>query len=225
MNSHLTAASLAAVALILSACGAGGGTGKSPEVPVFHASPDAPPVDVIVNGTVVAAGADHPVGSGFLRVPRSTQVQIEAILPGDDAVVVDERLTLDRRTEYTAIAVGDVDAPISALVVANPSNVAVPAGSFRARVVHVAPDAPPVDVYVTAFGADLSQSTPINPAPLAYQGSTDQLDVPAGDYQIRVTVAGDPTAVVYDSGEIPLAAGVDLLIAAVENTGLGATPI
>lgn len=224
MNRILATAFFAVIALSLAACG-GGGSKKPPELRVFHASPDAPAVNVIVNGDVVAAGVDYTVGSGFLRVPTTTRVQIEAVLPGDDAIVIDETLTLDRRTEYTAIAVGDVTAPISALVVANPSNVALPAGSFRAQVVHVAPDAPAVDVYVTAPGADLNASAPINPAPLAYQDATDQLDVPAGNYQIRVTVAGLPDDVVYDSGEVPLTAGLDLLIAAVENTGPGTTPI
>lgn len=214
----------------MAGCGGSGGIGNPPELRVFHASPDAPPVNVIVNGSEVASNVDHPVRSGLLQVARSTQVDIEAILPGDDAIMIDESLTLDRRTEYTAIAVGDVAAPISALVVANPSSVAIPAGKFRAQVVHVAPDAPPVDVYVTTFDADLAAAKPINQvvdplAPLAYQGSTAQLDVPAGDYQIRVTVAGDPAAVVYDSGEITLAAGVDLLIAAVGNTSPGTRPI
>lgn len=230
MNKLSASASLVAVALLAAGCGGSGGGGKPPQLRVFHASPDAPPVNVIVNGAEVASDVDYTVGSGFFQVPRSTQVQIEAILPGDDVIVIDESLTLDKRTEYTAIAVGDVAAPISALVVANPGNVAIAAGNFRAQVVHVAPDAPPVDVYVTAFDADLAASTPINQVvpplgPLVYQDSTDRLEVPAGDYQVRVTLAGDPVAVVYDSGEITLAAGVDLLIAAVENTGPGTRPI
>ena len=230
MDRFLGTVSLASLALFVAGCGGSGGSGKPPELRVFHASPDAPPVNVIVNGTEVASDVDYTVGSGFLQVPRSTQVQIEAILPGDDAIVIDENLTLDNRTEYTAIAVGDVAAPISAPVVANPSNVAIPAGNFRAQVVHVAPDAPPVDVYVTTFDADLTAATPINEVveplgPLTYQGSTAQLEVAAGNYQIRVTAAGDPAAVVYDSGEITLAAGIDLLIAAVANTGPGTRPI
>jgi hypothetical protein len=40
-----------------------------------------------------------------------------------------------------------------------------------------------------------------------------------------VTAAGNPGAVVYDSGTVALAAGADLLIAAIENTGPGAAPI
>ena len=40
-----------------------------------------------------------------------------------------------------------------------------------------------------------------------------------------MTAAGNPGAVVYDSGTVALAAGADLLIAAIENTGPGVTPV
>lgn len=47
----------------------------------------------------------------------------------------------------------------------------------------------------------------------------------AGDYQIRVTVAGDPSAVAFDSGTITLTDGANLLVTAVENTTAGAAPV
>lgn len=53
-----------------------------------------------------------------------------------------------------------------------------------------------------------------------------QLEVPEGDYQIRITVDGDATLTpVYDSGEISLAAGADLMIVAIENTGPGTSAV
>ena len=42
-------------------------------------------------------------------------------------------------------------------------------------------------------------------------------EVPAGDYQIRVTPAGDPATVVYDSGTVTLVAGDDFVVTAVPN--------
>jgi hypothetical protein len=51
------------------------------------------------------------------------------------------------------------------------------------------------------------------------------IQVPAGDYQIRVTLPNDPGTVVFDSGTITLQDGNDLLVAAVENTTTGSAPI
>ena len=162
---------------------------------------------------------------GFRAVTERSRVQVEAIIPSGNAIVIDETLDLDFSTDYTVIAVGDVAAPIAPLVIANPTGEPIAQGSFRAQVVHAAPDAPAVDVFVTAPGADLATSTPINAAPLAYQQSTDRIQAPAGDYQVRVTLGGNPATVVFDSGAIALPADADLLVAAVENTGPGATPI
>jgi hypothetical protein len=100
---------------------------------------------------------------------------------------------------------------------------AVSAGSARAFVVHAAPDAPEVDVYVTAPDADLASTAPLGT--FAYQETLGPSEVAAGDYQVRVTPAGDSGTVVYDSGVISLGEGSDLLLAAVPSTTTGPAPI
>ncbi len=197
----------------------------APRLRALHASPDAPAVNVLVNGAAALTNVDYTVGSGFLPVTERSRVQVEAIIPSGNAVVIDATLDLDFSTDYTVIAVGNVATPIAPLVIENPTAEPIASGSFRAQVVHVAPAAPAVDVYVTAPGANLATSTPINAAPLAYKQSTDRIQAPAGNYQVRVTLGGNPATVVFDSGAIALPADADLLVAAVENTGPGATPI
>jgi len=197
----------------------------APRLRALHASPDAPPVNIRVNGVQALANVDYGQGSGFLDAAASTRVEVEAIIPGGNAVVLDRALALNYSTEYTVLAVGEVADPIDTLVVSNPAGEAITAGSLRAQVVHAAPNAPAVDVYVTAPGAALASSAPVNGSALAYGQFTGRAQLPAGDYRIRVTVAGQPGTVVYDSGTVALAADADLLIAAIENTGPGAAPI
>ncbi len=192
----------------------------TPRVRALHASPDAPPVNIWVNGAPALTDVDFGVGSGFLPGVEQVNVQVEGIIPGGNAIVIDEDYSLDYNTDYTIIAVGNV-AGIDDLVIANPSDARLVPGNLFAQVVHASPSAPPVDVYVTANGADLTMEAPINETPLAFGQFTPRLEVPEGNYQVRVTLAGDPLTEVYDSGEIPLAAGADLLIAALENVGLG----
>ena len=220
------------VALLLVACGDDGDDGlngangvNSPRLRVLHASPDAPPVNLRVNGAQALANVDFGQGSGFVNVSESTRLEVEAIIPGGNAVVLDRRLALDFSTDYTVLAVGEVADPIDTLIISNPGGRAIAAGNLRAQVVHSAPNAPAVDVYLTAPGAALTGSTPVNVGALAYGGYTGRAEVPAGDYRIRVTAAGNPGTVVYDSGTLALAADADLLIAAIENTGPGAAPI
>ena len=200
----------------------------TPTIRALHASPDAPAVNIWVNGAPALTNVDYTQGSGFVPVVEQNNIQIEAILPGDDLVVIEEDVALDYSSETTLIAIGNV-AGLDTLAITNPSDGRITQGYFRAQVVHASPSAPPVDVFVTAFDADLATQAPVNGAdtPLAFEQFTDQLEVMAGEYRIRITLDGDPDAVVFDSGETPLpfAAGADLMVVAVENTGPGGTPV
>jgi hypothetical protein len=174
---------------------------------------------------VALSDVDYMDGSGFVEVGERTRVQVEAIIPGGNAVVIDETLDLDFSQDYTIIAAGRVADPIGTLVFSSPTDQALAPGNLRAQFVHAAPAAPPVDIYVTVPGADLGTSDPVNGTALAFGEATGRVEVPAGQYQVRVTLAGDPDTVVYDTGALDLAAGADLMAVAVENTGTGTTPI
>ncbi|MEO0614661.1 MAG: DUF4397 domain-containing protein [Pseudomonadota bacterium] len=195
---------------------------ESATIRVLHASPDAPDVNVLIDGDTFVAGAPYKAGTGFSVVrPGTYSVQVDGITPGGTATVISADVTLDADTETTVIAAGDV-ANIAPLLITNERS-AVTGGNLRATVVHAAPDAPTVDVFVTAPSADLAASAPLGT--FSFGESLGPVEVPAGDYQIRVTLAGAPGSVVYDSGTLSLADGLNLLLAAVENTGPGDAPI
>ena len=202
----------------------------TPTLRALHASPDAPLVNIWIDGTPALPDVDFNQGSGFVKVGQAenvtetgadVNVQVEAILPGANAIFSYD-LPLEFGTETTVIASGTIEgADFGPIPVTNTIGEPIAAGSFRAQVVHAAPNAPAVDVYVTALDGALDN--PVNDSPLAFGAYTGQLEVPAGPYQIRVAVpnAGGAPTVVYDSGEIPLPAGADLMIVATENVFLG----
>jgi hypothetical protein len=229
MFSRLKLISAAALAMILVGCSDSSGK-KSVVVPppktfrvqALHASPDAPKVNLSI-GTSTISNVDYKVGTGALEKNAGTYtVKVDGILPSGTATVIgpiDVAFAAD--TVYSIVAVGDV-ADIEALVLQQPDT-PVPAGSVRLRVLHAAPMAPQVDVYLTSPGANLSASAPAGT--FAFREDLGPVEVPAGAYQVRVTLAGDASSVVYDTGTITLAAGGNLLLTAVENTGTGAAPI
>lgn len=191
---------------------------------VTHASPDAPAVNILANGEVLAGleGVDYQVASGWITVPEATYaVQVDGILPGGETTpVITADLPLAGDMTYDVIAVNTVS-DIAPLVIEN-TFAAVGDGNVRVQVVHGAPNAPEVDIYVTAPGDDLAAAQPL--ATAAFLDFTGQVEVPAGDYQIRITPAGADT-VVFDSGTLPLAAGADLLVIATQNVGAGDSPV
>ena len=192
----------------------------TPEIRALHASPDAPAVNIWVDGSPALTDVDYAVGSGFVGVGEEVNVQVEAIIPGGNLVVIDEDLALDYNTETTIIAIDEVAGPLRPLAIQNASDERITEGYFRAQVVHAAPSAPPVDVYVTALGADLGASSPVNGAgtPIAFASFTDRLEVPAGNYQVRITLDGDASfsRLRYgrDTAAVPRT-GADLMVVAV----------
>jgi hypothetical protein len=206
----------------------------TPTLRALHASPDAPLVNIWIDGSPALPGVDFNQGSGFVKVGQAenvtedgadVNVQVEAILPGDNAIFSYD-LPLEFGTETTVIASGSLaGGNFGPIPVTNPIGAPIADGYFRAQVVHAAPNAPEVDVYVTAFEGALEGSVN-GEAKLAFGASTGQLEVLAGDYQIRVValIEGVETQV-YDSGEISLPAGVDLMIVATENVFLGNSAI
>jgi hypothetical protein len=201
-----------------------GGSGADVfRVQVVHASPDAPAVDVLVNGATAISDLDYKEASAAVGLEvGSYDIQVDGITPGGPATVIGPvNLAFAADTLYSVIAVGDVS-NIEPVILEQP-DFAVGAGNARVRVLHAAPLAPQVDVYATAPGADLAASSPLGS--FSFKEDLGPVEVPAGDYQVRVTLPNDPGTVVFDSGTISLADGNDLLISAVENTTTGAAPI
>lgn len=207
---------IAGVSLALAACGGGSGVDPNAKLRILHASPDAPAVDVSARGTVLVTDAPFKAGTGFFDV-GSGPADLKVNVAGTATTVIAANPFLQGGRSYTLVALNRV-AAIEPLLIEEAEG-APPAGSVRVRVLHAAPAAPAVDVYVTAPAADLAGATPTL-ANVPFKAVSAPLDVPAGDYRIRVTAAGSPTPV-YDSGTVALAAGQSLLLAAVEqNVGL-----
>ncbi|HSC66059.1 MAG TPA: DUF4397 domain-containing protein [Cellvibrio sp.] len=190
-------------------------------VRVFHASPDAPKVNLWVKDAVVASALDYQKSTGYLPLDEGIyKVAVEGIIPGGNAVVIGPlNLTVAAKTDYDVIAVNTVD-DIEPLVVSDTGSLSDNT-KVRVRVAHLAAAAPAVKVFVTAPGADLASSTALGT--FAFKETLGAVEVAAGDYQIRVTLADN--TLVFDSGTVTLAAGKDLLVGALPNVGTGSSPI
>lgn len=198
---------------------------QSSYVRVHHTSSDAPNVNVLADGSAILENVPYHASSGILELDAGTySVTVEGILP--DASTVDvigpADLEFAADTRYEIFAIGHVaDESLEPLIVSN-TVTDVAAGESRIQVVHAAYGAPTVDVYLTAPDDELASAAPA--VTLEYGADSGQLDVPAGDYRVRLTPAGE-TTVVYDSGTLPLADGGDYIVAATNNVSTGESPV
>lgn len=148
---------------------------------VAHLSPDAPNVDVYLDGEAVLEDVPYRDVSDYLEVASgSYDVMITAA--GDmETVVFDESLEVPSG-EFTVAAVGELaeeNEPFAVEVYED--DISDPGEDARIRLVHAAPDAPNVDV--TADGDVLFEDVPF--------GAAGAVEVPPGEYELEVRPATD----------------------------------
>lgn len=163
-------------------------------VRVVHLSPDAPDVDVRVDGGLAFAGIPFQGVTDYAALPAGTyQVQVEPA-GADNAgpFVIDAELTLNADTDYTVIA-SDVLANITPIVLVD-DNTAPAAGFGHVRFFHGSPDAPAVDIALT--------NGPVLIPNASFQDFTGYLPVPAGSYNLEVRLAGTDTVVLTLPGTV-----------------------
>jgi hypothetical protein len=195
-------------------------------VRVMHDSPDAPNVDVYVDGAPVFENVAYATTSSY-RSLAAGQHHILVTPAGKslDDSVIDINVDLTRGKPYTVLALGKV-ASIKGQLLADTS-LAPPAGHARVRIIHTATDLGSVDIYPSGSAAPVLTDQ--------YVGSADYINIPAGVYSFDVTPAGQSKVVLtsqqlkFEPGWVyslviyqPDAAATPLVGASIDRLGTGA---
>jgi hypothetical protein len=163
---------------------------------VVHASPDPTPnVDVIANGALTLF-SNVAFGDVTDYLPVDANVYfIEVVETGTSGpAAFDATLSLFYGTDYTVIATDEL-ASITPVVLVD-DNSYVASDMTRVRLFHASPDTDPVVVRAVDgpfwFGD-----------PVAFQSASPYIMVPAGTYDLEVTLAGTTTSLVIPDAMFP----------------------
>lgn len=167
-------------------------TSATARVRAVHASPDAPAVDIFVNGTKTLQGVPFFTAGSYLTLPAGSYlIQIAPTgLPAANAVI-SETIAIETGRAYTVAATGLLNpptggAPLGATVIQD--NLSAPApGKARIRVLHFSPDAPAVGLRL-AGGADLFTN-------LTFPNASDYREVDPGVLDLEVFAQSSGTTV------------------------------
>ncbi|MGR5066926.1 MULTISPECIES: DUF4397 domain-containing protein [Vibrio] len=221
MNGFSKLAVTVVAVLGISACGSDSDSKDYTYLQAVHASPDAPRANVLLNGNEALSDLDYGSGSGYVRLEEGTyDVAVDVQLPGGQtAEVINAPLYLDDDILYTAFVVGSAaDGSVEPLIVTRSEDSMANNQSLDVQVVHAATGVTQVNVFVTTPDADLTNENPV--ATLAYTQFTNVLNIPDGEYQIRLTDSSDAANTpVFDSGPLTLAPNSNLTVAAINKGG------
>ena len=160
------------------------------DVRVIHASPDAPNVDVYVNGT---PGIDAPAfsdlaftaGTDYVGLPTG-DYNFQVTPTGlESPIVINADASIDADTDYTIAAGGFLDS-IAPFIYVDDNT--IDDDKARVRFIHLSPDAPTVDI----FAAGLTD--PIFDA-VSFGESGGYISVDEGSYDLDVRLDADGTSV------------------------------
>jgi hypothetical protein len=189
-------------------------------VRVLHGSPDAPAVDVYVDGAKAFTALAFGKITDYTPVPAGDHA-IKVCATGSSTVCPIDvpKLTVADGKKYT-VAATDMLAKITAQVIEDAP--AAPAADMaQLRVVHFSADTPEVDVFA---GANKIVTG------LAYPKATDYLSVPGATYQVKVCANADnsvcpigPVALTPENGKAYSVFAVGSLAAATATAAPGMT--
>ncbi|MCU0483601.1 MAG: DUF4397 domain-containing protein [Chloroflexi bacterium] len=171
------------------------GAASKAMVRVMHASPDAPAVDVYVNGDVVLTSVPFKAISDYLMLDAGEYdlgIKAAGAAAGDPYVLEATDVAVQAGKAYTVAATGKL-ADIGFTILAD--NPQAESDTAKLRVVHFSPDTPAVDVGLkgTAPADALIKG-------LEFPKASSYLDVPGGTYDVEVRPAGTDTVALDLSG-------------------------
>jgi len=198
MKKFMVVALAAAIGVLAVFSAASAQTADEARLRVLHASPDAPAVDIFLDGQKAITNLAFDSITDYVKVPAGEHTVKVFAAPsgGSGTAVIDAKVTLSAGTDYTVAAVGKL-ANIEPLVLVD-NNSAPSSGQARLRFVHASPDAPAVDIFAEGAGVVVPNA--------AFKDASGYLDLPAGTYNLQVRAAGTETVALNLPG-IKLEAG------------------
>ena len=170
---------------------------KSAYVRVVHASPDAPAVDVFLDGKQTVDGAAFKAVTSFGDVPAGKH-SVLVTVHGDKKEVLKQEFDLKAGTYYTVAATGLLkDIKLTAFTA---SSMMMSKSKAKINVYHLSPGSPNVD----ALAVDMKNAKIVSN--LAYGKMVTKLVNPMG-VNINIVPAGKMTPVVKNLSGVSIAAG------------------
>ncbi len=205
----LLAAVIAGGALLAFSAGDASAQASEARIRVLHASPDAPAVDIYLDGAEAIPNLAYDDITDYVSVASGDHnIQVfPASADGTGDPVIEADVTLASGVDYTVAAVGFL-ANIEPLVLVDDNSVPA-AGEANLRFAHASPDAPAVDIYAAGAGVVVPNA--------AFKDASGYLGLAAGTYDLEVRAAGTDTValdlpgIVLEEGKTYTAFAVGLL--------------
>lgn len=204
--------------VFLMGCG-GGGIGDKTNFRIMNATTDQTSITVMLDGTSVGSSIVYGSADDYAQTKSgSRHLQVEPAT--STTIFLDQTINLAGGTSNTAI-IANSSSTSSAILLTDDNVASTTTGNMKLRIVNAAPNLGTVDVYVLPSGTSINNATPaINS--LAFESSSDYLNLAAGTYSIVFTPHGSLFAF-FNTGDISFNAGQNRTVVTLNSVSGGFT--
>jgi hypothetical protein len=176
------------MALFSTNCGGGGGSPAM--LRLLQASPDAPPVNVLIDGKSVAVNLAYGNDTGYLSVNSGSR-HVQVVPASGGSPIFDQTISLVSNTNQTLLLTG----PAAAIQPVRLDDTAptIVANSGYVRVVNASATMGAADAYLVPAGTSIVGVKPVA-AGMTFDQNTGYQVIVAGSYQVFMTTPGTATA-------------------------------
>lgn len=209
-------AGLVGLGAALSGCGSGS-SNSTDSLRLANATLTHPSLDLLINSAVTLTATAADTVSAY-AAPAAGGNTLQVDDTGSLTALTTTVPTLSGGLHYTLLAY-ESGGTVKTVVLSEDD--AVPAvGSAQLRIYDTALDAGPLDIYITAPGADLSTLSPTTSfGTLTSVAATTLLPYSAGTYEVRVTGAGNKTDLRLDMPAVTLTSQQSVIVALTPAAG------
>ena len=163
----------------------------APAIRVVHGSPDTPAVDVLVNDKVAIEDLTYTNQAGPASLPAGTY-NVKVNLANTATTAINADLKLEPGGYYAAYALGFTKDITASVLRELPFKLG---GLGLVRLLHGAPSAPKVDVYLSRPGRDIARLRPVLRG-ISFKDASPYFAVRPGELQVRITPTGTKTVAI-----------------------------
>jgi hypothetical protein len=196
-------------------CG-GSSSSSNANLRIFQASPDAPHVNILIDGASTVPNIVYGNNTGYLSV-KSGSRHIQAVPVAGSAPIFDQSISLNASSNQTLLLTGAA-ASIKSVTLTD-GGTTTTTGDGYVRVLNASGSMGPADVYVVPAGSSIAGVQPTSAA-LAFDKDTGYKLIAAGSFQVFLTAPGTTNAYV-STGPIDLTSGQNQTVVALDGVSGG----
>jgi hypothetical protein len=186
---------------------------------IVMASPDAPLVDILIDGKQVATALAYTNSTGYLAV-KSVGRLIQVLTVSNSASIFKQTISVTASANQTLLLTGPASKMQSLLLTdGSTTTTTIATGTGQVRVANASPTMGPADVYIVNAGSSIAGTTPAA-AKLDFNQATSYKSEAIGNYQVFMTAPGT-TNVYLNTGPLELTQSQFQTVVALDAIGGG----